>query len=150
MTWILQRPILTLFLILAAVLVALWLSVTRAPVYLPRLDASAPPLPEGESHVFGLATLTNPVVRLVVVGRWVPAEPAALPGYSRFQRDLRDTPDMLLQGVRFQVTPEELQRLDRYERAGRRYRRDLLPLEDGTLAWVYRLIGETGVEALQD
>ena len=139
----------TLFLLLV-LLLALGFAVARAPFYLPALDANAPPVPEGDSHVFGFATLTSPVVRLVVVGRPVPAEPAQLRGFTRHRRDLRDSPDMVLQGVRFRVTPEELRRLDRYERAGRRYRRDLLPLEDGTLAWVYRLIGESGVEALQD
>ncbi len=139
-----------IIILLAAVVAVLWLLVTRAPVYLPRLDANAPPLPQGESHVFGFATLTNPIVRLVVIGRPVPAEPAALRGVARYHRDLRDAPEMVLQGVRFRVTPEELTRLDRYERTGRRYRRDRLPLEDGTMAWVYRLIGEAGVEALRD
>ena len=131
-------------------MLAFGFAVARAPFYLPTLDENAPPLPEDDSYVFGFATLTNPVVRAIVVGRPLPAEPAGLHGFTRFRRDLRDSPDMVLQGVRFRVTPEELQRLDRYERAGRRYRRDLLPLDDGTMAWVYRLIGEAGVQALQD
>lgn len=135
---------------LPLLVLALGLAVARAPFYLPAQDPNAPPLPEDDSYVFGFATLTNPLVRLVVVGRPVPAEPAALRGFTRFRRDLRDTPDVLVHGVRFRVTPEELRRLDRYERTGRKYRRDLMPLADGSLAWVYRLIGETGVEALQD
>lgn len=140
----------TFAVLLVALLLALAFMVARAPIYLPPLDDNAPPLPEEDTHVFGFATLTHPLVRLVVVGRWVPAEPAALRGFVRNRRDLRDSPEMVLNGVRFRVSPEELQRLDRYERTGRKYRRDLLPLEDGTLAWVYRLIGEGGMEALQD
>jgi len=140
--------------ILAAVLTALivlsWLTITRAPVYLPRLDENAPPPPEEPVYVFGFATLTNPVVRFVVLGRHVPAEPAALRGWQRHRRDLRDAPDIVLHGVRFRVTPAEMIRLDRYERTGRRYRRDLMELEDGTMAWVYRLIGEAGLEAVMD
>ncbi len=148
MNWIEERPVLTLSLVV--ILLAAWITVTRAPFYLPRYDQNAPPLPEEESYVFGFATLRNPIVRLVVVGRLVPAEPARLSGFTRYRRDLRDTPDMTLEGVRFRVTPAEMKRLDRYEQTGRKYRRDLLPLEDGSLAWVYRLMGETGVEALQD
>jgi hypothetical protein len=138
-------------LILVATLILLcWLMITRAPVYLPRLDANAPPPPDDEAYVFGFATLTNPVVRFVVLGRHAPAEPAALRGWQRHRRDLRDAPDLVLNGVRFRVTPDEMIRLDRYERTGRRYRRDLMELEDGTMAWVYRLIGEAGLEAVMD
>lgn len=131
-------------------LLGLWLMVTRAPVYLPRLEPGIPPPLEGENPVFGFATLTNPVVRFVVVGRHVPAEPAALRGWQRNRRDIRDAPDTVLGGVRFTVTADELLRLDRYERTGRKYRRDLMELEDGTEAWVYRLIGEPGLKAVDD
>ena len=148
MTWI--TPKLLIALCALVLVVALWLVVTRAPVYLPRLDANVPePLP-GENHVFGFATLTNPIVRFVVVGRHVPADRAALRGWARDRRDIRDAPEMLLEGVRFTVTDAELIRLDRYERTGRKYRRDLMVLEDGTSAWVYRLIGTRGLEAVDD
>ncbi|TVP73673.1 MAG: gamma-glutamylcyclotransferase [Rhodobacteraceae bacterium] len=143
-TMIVRPAIVTL---LIAVLVFM---VMRAPVYLPRLDPNAPPVPAGDSYVFGFATLTNPLVRLVVVGRFVPTEPAQLRGLQRLRRDLRDAPDTVLEGVRFRVSPQELIRLDRYERTGRKYRRDLMELEDGTKAWVYRLLEETGIEAVQD
>lgn len=148
MRWMTHKPMYAFALI--ALLLALGFAVMRAPFYLPALDKNAPPLPEQDSYVFGFATLTSPLVRLVVVGRPVPAEKAALRGVTRYHRDLRDSPDQVLEGVRFRVSPEELRRLDQYERTGRKYRRDLVPLEDGTLAWVYRLIGETGVDALQD
>ncbi|WP_296473471.1 gamma-glutamylcyclotransferase family protein [Roseinatronobacter sp.] len=136
--------------VLSAFIVLSWLMITRAPVYLPRLDANAPSPPEEEAYVFGFATLTNPVVRFVVLGRHAPAEPAALRGWQRHRRDLRDAPDLVLHGVRFRVTPAEMIRLDRYERTGRRYRRDLMELEDGSFAWVYRLMGEAGLEAVMD
>lgn len=131
-------------------LVVLWVLVTRAPVYLPTLNENAPPPPAQDSYVFGFATLTNPVVRFFVVGRPVPAEPAQLRGWQRHRRDLRDAPDTVLDGVRFRVSPAELVRLDRYERTGQRYRRDMMMLEDGTQAWVYRLIGAPGIEAIRD
>lgn len=148
MRWMTYKPMYAFALL--ALLLAFGFAVMRAPFYLPAPDKDAPPLPEEDSYVFGFATLTSPLVRLVVVGRPVPAEKAALRGVTRYRRDLRDSPDHVLEGVRFRVSPEELRRLDRYEQTGRKYRRDLLPLEDGTLAWVYRLIGETGVDALQD
>lgn len=131
-------------------LLSLWLVITRAPVYLPRLEPGIPPPLEGENPVFGFATLTNPIVRFIVVGRHVPAEPAELRGWQRNRRDLRDAPDTVLAGVRFVVTADELLRLDRYEQTGRKYRRDLMTLEDGTEAWVYRLIGEPGLDAVND
>lgn len=148
MNMVFSKP--AFWIVLAVIILALWALITRAPIYLPRLDANAPPLPEGDSDVFGFATLTNPVVRFVVVGRPVPAEPAQLRGWQRDRRDIRDAPEMLLDGVRFRVSPQELQRLDRYERTGRKYRRDLMRLEDGRAAWVYRLIGAEGITAVQD
>lgn len=149
MTFLINRPLITIV-IIAALLAGLWFLVTRAPVYLPRLDNSAPPPPDDDARVFGFATLTNPLVRLVVLGRAAPAEPATLRGWDRNRRDLRATQDFMLQGVVFTVTPQEMKRLDRYERTGRKYRRDLMTLEDGETAWVYRLIGTTGPEALAD
>lgn len=141
---------LSLLLILVGILSVMWLMIVRAPVYLPRLNANAPPPPEQDSYVFGFATLTNALVRFVVVGRLVPTEPAQLRGWERNRRDLRGAPAMVLDGVRFRVTPQELVRLDRYERTGQKYRRDLLVLEDGTSAWVYRLMGGEGIDAVQD
>lgn len=135
---------------LSVAVAVIWWSISRAPFYLPRLDANAPLPPDTDSYVFGFATLANPVVRFVVVGRPVPAEPAQLRGWQRYRRDLRGAPAMVLDGVRFRVSPDEMVRLDRYERTGRKYRRDLMMLEDGTPAWVYRLIGAEGIEAVVD
>ncbi len=145
---ILTKPGFWITLILLTVLI--WGMIARAPIFLPSLDPNAPPPPEGDSYVFGFATLTNPIVRFVVVGRPVPTEPAKLRGWKRTRRDIQDAPEMVLDGVRFRVSPDELVRLDRYERTGRKYRRDLMMLEDGSSAWVYRLIGARGIEAVQD
>ena len=148
MTYLMLKPV-TLIAVVV-LLVGLWVLIARAPVYLPRLDPQAPPPPQSDSYVFGFATLTNPLVRFVVLGRHVPAEPAQLRGWQRHRRDLMDAPDTVLDGVRFRVSPEEMVRLDRYERTGRKYRRDLMVLEDGTQAWVYRLIGVAGIAAIED
>lgn len=112
----------------------------HAPVYLPALPAAAPPLPGAEARVFGYATLTNPLVRLVVVGRPVPAEPAALAQWRRTGRDLTPDPEAVTEGRVFTVSPEEMRRLDQYERAGARYSRSEMALTDGRTAWVYDLI----------
>ena len=56
-------------LIALIVMAAAWYSITRAPCYLPPKDAATPAPPDGPAHVFGFATLTNPLVRLVVIGR---------------------------------------------------------------------------------
>ena len=134
-----------------ALLALIWVSVTRFPFYLPRADDRTPPAPDGPARVFGFATLTNPLVRLVVVGRPVPAEVARLRGWKRGTgRDIDQAQETVLEGVVFTVSPEEMKRLDRYERTGRKYRRDLMMLEDGQQAWVYRLIGETGADAVED
>ncbi|WP_071795572.1 gamma-glutamylcyclotransferase family protein [Natronohydrobacter thiooxidans] len=148
MNILISKP--SFWLALIVLLLGIWLMISRAPVYLPRLDANAPPPPDEDSYVFGFATLANPLVRFIVIGRPVPAEPAQLRGWQRNRRDLRGEPSMVLDGVRFRVSPEEMVRLDRYERTGRRYRRDLMVLEDGTSAWVYRLKAAEGIEAVHD
>jgi hypothetical protein len=138
-------------LIALILIAATWYAITRAPFYLPPTDAATPAPPDGPARVFGFATLTNPLVRLVVMGRWVPAEPAHLRGWQRGDgRDIVKGADRVLQGVVFRATPSEMIRLDRYERTGRKYRRDLMVLEDGQSAWVYRLIGVPGPEGVED
>ena len=114
--------------------------VGHAPVYLPTLPVGAPPLPEGPTRVFGYATLADPLVRLVVVGRPVRSEGAALPDWRRVGRDLAPDPGAVTTGRVFEVSPEGLRRLDRYERAGYRYSRTKKTLADGTQAWVYGLL----------
>ena len=110
------------------------------PVYLPPLPDSAPPIPEGKALVFGYATLSNPVVRSVVVGRPVPSEAAALGGWTRMGRDLAAHPGAQVEGRVFAVSSAGLERLDRFEQTGLRYDRFLKTLDDGREAWVYRML----------
>ncbi len=116
--------------------------VRYAPIYLPPLTEEAAPLPEedGPHHVFGYATLANPLVRLVVVGRPVPSAPARLEGWRREGRDMLPDADSMVDGRLFAVDRAGLYRLDRYEETGARYQRFRVVLEDGREAWVYRLL----------
>lgn len=93
----------------------------------------------GSSHqVFVYGTLTSPLLRWVVKGRAGQGEPRRLPGYERQGLDIAANPDAELDGLLLQVSGAELQRLDRYERLGLRYERQLMTLSDGSKAWVYR------------
>ena len=123
--------------LLLAVLVFAALTIRLAPPHLPPPTAFPPEVPDGPQLVFGYATLANAFVRYAVVGRAVPSEAAALTGWEREGRNLVVAPDGQVRGRLFSVSPEELTRLDRYERAGDRYRRLPLALNDGRTAWVY-------------
>lgn len=90
--------------------------------------------------VFAYATLRSDAVRLIVTGRRQATEPARLPGFRREGRTIVPDPDGMVEGLRVTVGPAELARLDRYERVGIVYERVLLPLADGTSAWVYRFL----------
>ncbi|WP_209426567.1 gamma-glutamylcyclotransferase family protein [Pararhodobacter sp. SW119] len=132
---------LLLLIIAMALTIALALGVIwRTPVFLPQLTEAAPAIPVGDQRVFGYATLTNPLVRSVVAGRWLPGEAVVLPGFERVGRHLVEAPETRVPGIVFTVDPAALERIDRYERAGERYMRRLKTLADGSEAWVYRLI----------
>ena len=131
---------------LAGLLLALtlWVGIIHSPVWLPpvtpEIIAAQPEPGQGPHRVFGYATLTNPAIRLAVLGRITPAEEARLAGFRRDGRDMRPDQDATLSGMVFAVDDQGLLRLDRYERLGARYRRDSVALADGSRAWVYRLI----------
>lgn len=128
-------------------LVAVWGMVAHAPVYLPpvtdQMQAARAAAGDAPARVFGFATLTSPWVRLIVIGRPVSAQDATLAGFRREGRDILPQAGTVLAGQVFDVAPDELLRLDRYERLGTRYRRDLMTLEDGRQAWVYSLLPPT-------
>ncbi len=130
----LARVLLVLVTILAVFVVV----IRFAPFYLPQVDADVPYPEQGEHRVFGYATLTSPMVRLVVTGRHVPAEPAEIEGFLRAGRDLVPAEGSVIEGRVFVVSASELRRLDRYEQLGSRYGRAMLELVDGSEAWVYR------------
>lgn len=144
----LQRALLGL---LAVCLVAagyLWLTLLspwgyHPPEDLPAIEATM----DGERghQVFAYGTLTRPWVRRIVMGRAGPARPDALAGYRRDALDVIPDATGRTVGQVFEVSRRELARLDRYERLGIRYERELKSLESGELAWVYRrLAGDDG------
>lgn len=107
--------------------------------YEPPPDYAA--IESGRTHdVFVYGTLRFDFVRRIVIGRAVETRTAILPGYRKSGLDIVPEEDGQVQGGLFEVSADELRRLDRYERAGVRYDRARLELEDGTLAWVYQRI----------
>lgn len=107
-----------------------------------------PPDPDGiylqaEHGLFAYGTLTSPVVRWVVLGESIPAEPAHLEGYRRQGMDLVAAPGQQVMGKYLLLSGPQLRRLDRYERLGSRYYREWVQLTDGRHAWVYRRIEES-------
>ncbi|TVQ87573.1 MAG: gamma-glutamylcyclotransferase [Chromatiaceae bacterium] len=98
----------------------------------PGVDVAEP------QRVFVYGTLRRPWVRQFVLGRRGETQPALLPDHRRVGLDVHPQPGTATPGLLLEVSGAELRRLDRYERVGRRYRRCLLPLADGTRAWVYR------------
>ena len=97
---------------------------------------------QAEQGVFAYGTLTSPLVRWLVLGETVSAEPAQLEGFRRQGLDLLVAPGEQVLGEYLSVSGAQLRRLDRYERLGSRYYREQHILADGRQAWVYRRIEE--------
>jgi gamma-glutamylcyclotransferase (GGCT)/AIG2-like uncharacterized protein YtfP len=128
-----------LVLAVAAALLAGWLWVVLLSPWGYTPPAGLAAIDEGVPHrVFAHGTLRRPLVRRLVIGRHVPAEPAVLPGYRRQGLDVLPQPGARTAGEVFVVDAAELRRLDRYERLGLRYERVERPLDGGGAAWVYR------------
>jgi len=101
------------------------------------------PADESVSHpVFVYGTLTMAPVRLLVKGRVGHVEPMTLTGYTRRGLNINPDPEGEIPGLLLEVTADELRRLDRYERLGIRYVRELMTISDGSEAWVYRRLEE--------
>jgi gamma-glutamylcyclotransferase (GGCT)/AIG2-like uncharacterized protein YtfP len=139
------RHVLVGLLSVAALLLgSLWMRVISPWGYTPPPDLA--PIAAGVPHrVFAYGTLRRPVVRWLVIGRHAPTEPAALAGYLRQGLDIVPQAGARTAGEVFVVDADELRRLDRYERLGVRYERLAVTLEDGSTAWVYRLLEPRGV-----
>lgn len=104
-----------------------------------------PPVDETRTHrVFAYGTLRSRVLRWMVIGRAGDDQPATLPGYRRDGLDIAPAPGAETDGEVFEVSADELRRLDRYERLGIRYERVERTLADGTKAWVYRRLRAAG------
>ena len=95
-----------------------------------------------ERHaVFVYGTLRYDLIRWLVTGDIdIASSPATLKGYTRHDLDIAPRVGGTVEGELLKVSTPALQRLDRYERIGARYRRVNVRLEDGTSAWVYRRI----------
>jgi len=126
--------------LLPLLLVSYWWLIWQSPwLYQPPVDL--PTLDDRETHqVFAYGTLKSPLVRLLVTRRISSGEAARLEGFERQALNLAPNKEAFTDGILFEATPEELRRLDRYERIGIRYQRKELELADGQLAWVYQLI----------
>lgn len=111
----------------------LWLGYEPPPEYAA--------IDEDRAHrVFAYGTLRNGLLRRIVVGRAVDTRNAVLPGYRKVGLDIVPDDAERVEGELFEVSVDELRRLDRYERAGIRYDRTWMGLEDGLMAWVYHRI----------
>lgn len=92
-------------------------------------------------HVFAYGSLRCAVVRRLAMGRPGDPQPAVLPDYQRAGNwNVRPAPGEETHGVMFEVSAEELRRLDRYERRGIRYEHVEIPLADVQTVWVYQLL----------
>jgi len=105
-----------------------------APAHLPTIDQTR------EHTLFVYGTLTHSWVRWLVTGEQIESTPASLSGFRREGLDLVADPDAVTQGELLSVTPDNLRRLDRYERLGIRYERIPVPLASGEQVWVYMRI----------
>ncbi|MCI0508922.1 gamma-glutamylcyclotransferase (GGCT)/AIG2-like uncharacterized protein YtfP [Chromohalobacter marismortui] len=94
-----------------------------------------------QHNVFVYGTLRYVLIRSLVTGNiGIASSPATLNGYTRHELDIAPSVGGTVEGELLKVSTPALQRLDRYERIGARYRRVNVRLADGTSAWVYRRI----------
>jgi gamma-glutamylcyclotransferase (GGCT)/AIG2-like uncharacterized protein YtfP len=119
------------------------------PGVLTRVDGIEIELPQepGPHRLFVYGTLRSQLMRFIVTGRTQEAEPVALSGFRRENLDIIRDPDARVEGYVVHVSNSELRRLDRYERTGLRYERVRVTLDDGTSAWVYRLLPVSAPDA---
>ena len=93
--------------------------------------------------VFTYGTLCNPSVRRGLLGHEVLTTPAELLGWEKSTVRIGSTkypailpnPEKSVQGLVFQILPQELKQLDEYETGA--YHRRKVTLADGCEAWVY-------------
>ncbi|HEY9017443.1 gamma-glutamylcyclotransferase family protein [Thiomicrospira sp.] len=122
--------------VLLAVMIYLWWVFVSPFGYTPKpIDD----LSEQASYrVFAYGTLTNPVIRWLIIHQRVDTQPAQLRDYHQVGLDVYARKGALTEGLVFEVDAKALRKLDRYERVGERYKRVKLNLADGSQAWVYQ------------
>ncbi|WP_051678488.1 gamma-glutamylcyclotransferase family protein [Thiomicrospira pelophila] len=121
--------------LLAVIIYLWWLFVSPLGYSAQRVDD----LSEQASYrVFAYGTLTNPVIRWLIIHQRVDTQPAQLRDYHQVGLDVHVRKGAVTEGVVFEVDANALRKLDRYERVGERYKRVKMSLTDGSQAWVYQ------------
>ena len=122
---------------------AVWLWVTMLSPWWYERPENVADIEQRTHQVFVYGTLTYAPVRWLVMRANGSPQPAKLNGFERNGLDISADSNSQVDGLRLTVTPEQLKRLDRYERLGIRYTRQNVTLADGTSAWVYRRLPDS-------
>lgn len=122
---------------------AVWLWMTMLSPWWYERPESIADIEQRTHQVFVYGTLTYAPVRWLVMRANGQPQPAQLNGFERNGLDISADQNSQVDGLRLTVTPEQLKRLDRYERLGIRYTRRSITLADGTSAWVYRRLPDS-------
>ena len=123
--------------------VVVWLWVTLLSPWCYERPGSIAEIEQRTHQVFVYGTLTYAPVRWMVMRANGKPQPAQLNGFQRNGLDISVVKNSQVEGLRLTVTPEQLKRLDRYERLGSRYTRQNVTLADGSSAWVYRRLPDS-------
>lgn len=95
-------------------------------------------------EIFTYGTLQDPKVQMKIIGRTIKGIPDGLAGYKKSTITIGNIlypiiipgGNSVIQGKVIAVTQEELQKIDAYETSA--YRRELVTLQSGKEAWVYK------------
>ncbi|BBI74344.1 gamma-glutamylcyclotransferase family protein [Vreelandella aquamarina] len=134
MIWLKRLVVVSLLCLMG---VATWLWLTMLSPWFYERPEELPDIEQRTHQVFVYGTLRYLPIRWVVMGTSGSPKPARLDGFERQGLDLSRNADSHVDGLLLTVSPEALQRLDRYERLGIRYERVEQTLADGSTAWVY-------------
>ena len=96
----------TTILVILIIAVAVWWWIWLNPYSFNFSETTLEIDQEAEHRVFAFGTLTNPLVRTIVIRAYVPTEPAELEGYRRYRLDLLPEDDAVTEGrFFFTLTP---------------------------------------------
>lgn len=91
---------------------------------------------EQPHSLFVYGTLKNNLIRYYSCRCLVPETPVTLSGYKKIGLNIVPSETDSVAGSILQITPTQLERIDRYERVPRRYTRERITI-DGHTHWVY-------------